>query len=101
MRVCMYERVCARACMLLCLRYNVKWSSNRSTYYVQYRSTVFVLKNTRYPLIAGWGGQHIFFNWSGEGELKIFLGPGEGKSFFFWKLPKSSPVPITKYPTVP
>ena len=99
--VCVCMSVCVRVCMLLCLQYGVKWSSNRSMYICKYRSTVFVLKNTRYPLIAGRGGQHIFFKLSGEGKLKIFSGPGEGKRFFFWKLPKPSPVPITKYPTVP
>ena len=53
------------------------------------------------PIIACRGGQHIFFKQPREGKLKNISGPGEGKSFFFWKLPKSSPVPITKYPTVP
>ena len=81
--VCVCMSVCVRVCMLLCLQYGVKWSSNRSMYICKYRSTVFVLKNTRYPLIAGRGGQHIFFKSSGEGKLKIFSGPGEGKRFFF------------------
>ena len=97
--VCMSVCVCGSVCCYACG--TVSSGLAIGLRICKYRSAVFVLKNTRYPLIAGRGGQHIFFKSSGEGKLKIFSGPGEGKRFFFWKLPKPSPVPITKYPTVP
>ena len=99
--MCVYERVCARVYVAMPVYFTVSSGLAIGLRICKYRSAVFVLKNTRYPLIAGRGGQHIFFKSSGEGKLKIFSGPGEGKRFFFWKLPKPSPVPITKYPTVP